>query len=405
KVEDETDRASVKSGGSKSRASSAPPVRRSVLGAALPPKSAGTSAGAVDEASFFASFEDVPKVNIYSARELDNTMNGIREIIGNPNNDWDKRVEALKKIRGVLIAGGSSYEEFYPHLRLLEPAINSSIKDLRSQVVREVCITVAYMSQELHHKVDHMCEMILPSLISLIQCTAKVMASAGIVAIRFIIQNTHHHKLVPIIVRELSTSKSKEIRKSLCEVLDQLVHTWPTHAMEKHTGIMSEAIKKAMADADSEARASARKAYWGYCDHFKDEADKLLNSLDPSYKKALQGEAGMSNSSSSQSLQGSTIKSTVGSRSGGWSRSSSTAGSTENLSGSFTSRLPLSGGVRRSAIPTPRSYDTPDSPATPSTPTNFRSNSAIDLQAARRAQAREKYANAQRLKIGSGASL
>lgn len=33
----------VKSGGSKSRASSAPPVRRSVLGAALPPKSAGGS--------------------------------------------------------------------------------------------------------------------------------------------------------------------------------------------------------------------------------------------------------------------------------------------------------------------------------------------------------------------------
>ncbi|XP_066957504.1 CLIP-associating protein 1-B isoform X41 [Macrobrachium rosenbergii] len=304
KGEDDVDRASIKSGGSKSRASSAPPVRRSVLGASLPPKSAGANAGAVDEASFFASFEDVPKVTIYSTRELEDTLSKIREIIQNPNNDWDKRVDHLKKIRSLLIAGAASYEEFYPHLRLLEPAMQLSIKDLRSQVVREACVTIAYMSQELHHKVDHLCETVLPNLINLIPNSAKVMASSGIVTIRFIIQNTHHHKLIPILLREMS-SKNREIRKVLCEVLDQLVHTWPTHSMEKHVIILSESIKKGITDADPEARAFSRKAYWGYADHFKDEADKLLNSLDPSYKKMLQGEAGMSNSSSSQSLHNS----------------------------------------------------------------------------------------------------
>ncbi|XP_063603567.1 CLIP-associating protein 2-like isoform X14 [Penaeus indicus] len=447
KGDDEVDRASrslprrplalrkkVKSGGSKSRASSAPPVRRSVLGAALPPKSAGAGesgggggprttikrvpsisrgragssssstapAGAVDEASFFASFEDVPKVNIYSARELEDSLTKIREVISSPSNDWDKRVDALKKLRSLLIAGANGYEEFYPHLRLLEPAMQLSIKDLRSQVVREACITVAYMSQELHHKVDHLCETVLPNLIYLIPNSAKVMASSGVVTIRFIIQNTHHHKLIPILLREIS-SKNREIRKVLCEVLDQLVHTWPTHSMEKHVLILAETIKKGITDADPEARAFSRKAYWGFAGHFKDEADKLLNSLDPSYKKMLQGEMSMSNSSSSQSLHNS--QKSAGARPG-WSRSSSTAGSTENLSG-MSSRLPQSG-MRRSAIPTPASHrpqDSSDSPAPSHTPTNFRSNSAIDLQAARRAQARSQYAQAQRLKVGSGASL
>ncbi|KAK7070642.1 CLIP-associating protein 1 [Halocaridina rubra] len=333
RAEDDVDRASIKSGGSKSRASSAPPVRRSVLGAALPPKSAGGeggggprttvkrvpsitrgrigsasstsgNAGAVDEASFFASFEDVPKVTIYSMRELEETLTKSRETIQNPNNDWDKRVDHLKKLRSLLIAGAASYEEFYPHLRLLEPAMQLSIKDLRSQVVREACVTIAYMSQELHHKVDHLCETVLPNLINLIPNSAKVMASSGIVTIRFIIQNTHHHKLIPILLREM-TSKNREIRKVLCEVLDQLVHTWPTHSMEKHVIILSENIKKGITDADPEARAFSRKAFWGFADHFKEEADKLLNSLDPSYKKMLQGEVGMSNSSSSQSLHNS----------------------------------------------------------------------------------------------------
>lgn len=88
----------------------------------------------------------------------------------------------------------------------------------------------------------------------------------------------------------------------------------------------------------------------------------------------------------------------------GWVRSPSTTGSTENLSGQF-SRLSHSS-IQRSAIPTPSSHRPQDSPASPVTPTtNFRSNSAIDLQAARRAQARSQYAQAQRLKVGSGASL
>lgn len=53
------------------------------------------AAGAVDEASFFAAFEDVPKVTIYSTRELEDTLTKVREVIASPNNDWDKRVEAV----------------------------------------------------------------------------------------------------------------------------------------------------------------------------------------------------------------------------------------------------------------------------------------------------------------------
>lgn len=86
----------------------------------------------------------------------------------------------------------------------------------------------------------------------------QVMASSGVVTIRFIIQNTHHHKLIPILLREMS-SKNREIRKVLCEVLDQLVHTWPTHSMEKHVAALAENIKKGITDADPEARAFSRK--------------------------------------------------------------------------------------------------------------------------------------------------
>lgn len=49
----------------------------------------------------------------------------------------------LKKIRSLLVAGAYTYDCFYQHLRLLDGAFKLSAKDLRSQVVREACITVA----------------------------------------------------------------------------------------------------------------------------------------------------------------------------------------------------------------------------------------------------------------------
>lgn len=44
------------------------------------------------------------------------------------------------------------------------------------------------------------------------------------------------------------------------------------------------------------------RAFKGFRDHFPDQAEALLQSLDPIYKKALQGELCLSSSSSSGSL-------------------------------------------------------------------------------------------------------
>ena len=100
----------------------------------------------------------------------------------------------------------------------------------RSQVVREACITVAYMSQVLRLKVDRFLEALMQNLINLIPNAAKIMSSSGIVAMRFIIQNTFSQKFLPIICSNIA-SKSREIRRHCCEFLDQLLHTWPTQPL------------------------------------------------------------------------------------------------------------------------------------------------------------------------------
>ncbi|XP_016054326.1 PREDICTED: CLIP-associating protein 2 isoform X2 [Miniopterus natalensis] len=244
-------------------------------------------AGAVDEEDFIKAFTDVPSVQIYSGRELEETLNKIREILSDDKHDWDQRANALKKIRSLLVAGAAQYDSFFQHLRLLDGALKLSAKDLRSQVVREACITVAHLSTVLGNKFDHGAEAIVPTLFNLVPNSAKVMATSGCAAIRFIIRHTHVPRLIPLITSNC-TSKSVPVRRRSFEFLDLLLQEWQTHSLERHAAVLVETIKKGIHDADAEARVEARKTYMGLRNHFPGEAETLYNSLEPSYQKSLQ---------------------------------------------------------------------------------------------------------------------
>ncbi|XP_074002040.1 CLIP-associating protein 1 isoform X1 [Numenius arquata] len=257
--------------------------------AALGTKSstAKEGAGAVDEEDFIKAFEDVPTVQIYSSRDLEESINKIREILSDDKHDWEQRVSALKKIRSLLLAGAAEYDNFFQHLRLLDGAFKLSAKDLRSQVVREACITLGHLSSVLGNKFDHGAEAIMPTIFNLIPNSAKVMATSGVVAVRLIIRHTHIPRLIPIITSNC-TSKSVAVRRRCFEFLDLLLQEWQTHSLERHISVLAETIKKGIHDADSEARIEARKCYWGFHSHFSREAEHLYHTLESSYQKALQ---------------------------------------------------------------------------------------------------------------------
>uniref|UniRef100_A0A4X2LIZ5 Cytoplasmic linker associated protein 2 n=1 Tax=Vombatus ursinus TaxID=29139 RepID=A0A4X2LIZ5_VOMUR len=315
------------------------------------PKAGGASkeggAGAVDEDDFRKAFAEVPSVQIYSSRELEETLNKIREILSDDKHDWDQRANALKKVRSLLLAGAAQYDCFFQHLRLLDGALKLSAKDLRSQVVREACITVAHLSTVLGNKFDHGAEAIVPTLFNLVPNSAKVMATSGCAAIRFIIRHTHVPRLIPLITSNCS-SKSVAVRRRSFEFLDLLLQEWQTHSLERHAAVLVETIKKGIHDADAEARVEARKTYMGLRNHFPGEAETLYNSLEPSYQRSLQtylknsGSAASlppsdrSSSSSQESLNRPfSSKWSAGSASAGPGRVSSSSGKTTGSPGSL----------------------------------------------------------------------
>lgn len=94
-------------------------------------------------------------------------MTKVRDILTDDKGDWELRVSSvsppdllsvsaasvlvidlcllspqLKKVRSLLLAGAADFDEFLQQLRLTEAAFKLSAKDLRSQVVKEACVTL-----------------------------------------------------------------------------------------------------------------------------------------------------------------------------------------------------------------------------------------------------------------------
>jgi CLIP-associating protein 1/2 len=288
-----------------------------------------TQAGAVSQEAFESAFELVPQVTVFGQRDIDDLFKTINNIIGDKNMDWEKRVDALKRLRSLLMLNAQTNPNFPQQLKDLSIAFLDILKELRSQVIREACITLAYMSKTLRNKLDHFIAYIFQEMINLIQNSAKVISSAGTLALKYVIRFVHVPKLIPIVTSNLMQSKSKDIRSNLCELLIFIFEEWPTKALEKNQLLLRDCLKKGISDADAEARRHSRRcdddleyffdeslililfflrSYWSFRKHFPDLADQLYGSFDIATQRQVEKErdAGSNGTNSmSASLRGS----------------------------------------------------------------------------------------------------
>uniref|UniRef100_A0A6M2DJN9 Putative microtubule associated-protein orbit n=1 Tax=Xenopsylla cheopis TaxID=163159 RepID=A0A6M2DJN9_XENCH len=339
------------------------------------PAEAPGEAGSVSVEIFENSFESVPHINLFSPRDLDDHIKVIKLVIGDKDMGWEKRVDALRKIRSLLMADVMSYPSFMTYIKDLSISFLLIIKELRSQVIRETCITIAYMSKIIGNKLDQFCAYILNELIvTLIPNAAKVISSAGTLTLKYIIRYVHSPKLIPPILQNIIISKSKDVRSTLCDILSELLEQWSTNCLEKNVIPIKDAIKKGIGDADPDARKYSRKAFWQFKRHFPDIADALYNTCDITQQKALDRE-----------------------HSG--SATSSIRGSNGFLHSLGAGKNPVIKERRSSqGMKSPASTHITDSRAIG----GFRSVSAVDTAAAQRAKARLQYSNMARMKVTSG---
>ncbi|KAL3114366.1 hypothetical protein niasHT_013656 [Heterodera trifolii] len=247
------------------------------------------SAGAVSDEQFRSSFEAVPNVRVESFRDLIAELQKQAALLENVNNDWTKRIKALQMLRALLVTDigcyGALVEQSYA---LLGNAFLLSVKDLRSQVCREACISIAYYCEKLGTGFWRVAESILPVTMNLTQNSAKVMATSGQICNFYITKNIQHPKVLSIIVSQ-ANSKAKEIRRTTISMVQTIIAGWDVSILDKHFPELLQCVKLGLCDADSEVRATARQTFESLQALYPAKADMLFQELEPAKQRLLVG--------------------------------------------------------------------------------------------------------------------
>ncbi|KAL3118075.1 hypothetical protein niasHT_004878 [Heterodera trifolii] len=247
------------------------------------------SAGAVSDEQFRSSFEAVPNVRVESFRDLIAELQKQAALLENVNNDWTKRIKALQVLRALLVTDigcyGALVEQSYA---LLGNAFLLSVKDLRSQVCREACISIAYYCEKLGTGFWRVAESILPVTMNLTQNSAKVMATSGQICNFYITKNIQHPKVLSIIVSQ-ANSKAKEIRRTTISMIQTIIAGWDVSILDKHFPELLQCVKLGLCDADSEVRATARQTFESLQALYPAKADMLFQELEPAKQRLLVG--------------------------------------------------------------------------------------------------------------------
>jgi len=173
------------------------------------------------------------------------------------------------------------------YLRYLMVPLQSAVKDLRSQVGREACLTVAYLAFQLGVKADTFVEPMLPTLFTLLVANAKIVSVTGASTLCLVYEFVPSFRLLPPLQGQMM-SKSKEVRRAACSVLKIILETWPLVQIQKNTNVVSEVMKKGLTDADADTRQTARETFPTFQKVFPGNAKAILDSLEPLQQRQLQ---------------------------------------------------------------------------------------------------------------------
>ncbi|CAI8057490.1 CLIP-associating protein 1 [Geodia barretti] len=264
--------------------------RPSSRGVASGSMAGGGSGGGVAEEDFQKAFLDVPSVTIYTSHDLDKIMSRVQTTLVDGSKPWEQRVAAMKEIRGVVATERVDRQQLLGHLKSMQDAFLTSLKDLRSQVTRETCVTLAYVSTVMGVEFVGVAENMLTQLIPLLLNSAKIMATSASICVKFILKNSPSHRLLNPISSIGLSSKSAIIRKQCAEFLLLALLSWERPVVEKAASVTEDLLRKGLADADATSRKHCRKAYWSYHGKLPSRAQRFFDSLDPQLQRHINDE-------------------------------------------------------------------------------------------------------------------
>ncbi|KRX60690.1 CLIP-associating protein 1, partial [Trichinella sp. T9] len=149
----------------------------------------------------------------------------------------------------------------------LAKKLNSCFTDLRSQIVRETCVTFAqfylrFIAQLEKSKCERLAEFCLPTMLNLVNASAKVISSSASVASTIMFKHVQSFRLIAVLVDKYN-SKSRDIRRLCASLMRFSLQTWNDANLKKIPKTqVANFIAKILDDADQKVRADGQEVVY-----------------------------------------------------------------------------------------------------------------------------------------------
>jgi hypothetical protein len=220
-------------------------------------------------------------VSIGSAKSLVEEITKLETILCTKDTDWKKRNDAMHRLQGILVGGIVKIEGYETQLRRLLEPLHVQVKELRSGVVRQACLTLTSMSKIMKSKFEPFAELYTPDLLTLTANRIGVMSKSADQCLRSIIAASLYGmpKVLLKIIDGTRPKIDKLTRARSQEYLLLALSGWSTKALEKHVDSLQQAVTLALEDRSDGVRQTARLTFWAFEVHFPERASGIFDRL------------------------------------------------------------------------------------------------------------------------------
>ena len=228
---------------------------------------------------------DIDPIDVSSASEALSEVTELTLQI-TPKAEWDKMVEAIKHLMGLLNGNAPEYDNFVRGLADLYPGLSAGITNLRSSLVKHSCLVVAQAAERLGSQFETLGDYIAPLGTQLSHGT-KIIADCCKFGILSISRNCPSRRIFAQIMT-LAGAKGAVQRTVAAQAIYNIIDVWPSECIGRAK--LLDVIQKMLSDASLETRTQTRHTVRRMGVTQGKMYSELMGMVDPKTRTAIMSE-------------------------------------------------------------------------------------------------------------------
>mmetsp|Transcript_3178 Transcript_3178/g.7408 ORF Transcript_3178/g.7408 Transcript_3178/m.7408 type:complete len:1390 (+) Transcript_3178:45-4214(+) len=227
-------------------------------------------------------------VSVYTEKELNEEMGKIISTLSDvKNNDWNKRIKSLNRLAGLVMGGAHDMDSFPSNLLKLKGPMIEQLQDLRSSVVKQACLVLAYISSVVRDGMEPLMEFVIPVLAHLNCVTIQVISKSANTCMHTLLSHTKCSRRAVQKIFGMGAAKAPAVREKSLQYLTILLKPGPTD-MSKKMSMVEQILKSRLQDASAPVRVAARRCYAALASRWPSRAEYIVADLDDKTKRLLE---------------------------------------------------------------------------------------------------------------------